>query len=76
MSFNEPIGLIHDGHHVGFQIVMEFIFCNNFISLIAFNILTFYSAGFFCTSQVIVLLTQKVSQTLVKANLRPKKISV
>ena len=29
-------------------------------------------AGFLCRSQVIGLLTQKVSQTLVKANLRPK----
>ena len=31
------------------------------------------AAGFLCRSQVIGLLTQKVSQTLVKANLRPKK---
>ena len=32
------------------------------------------AAGFFCRSQdVIVLLTQKVSQTPLKANLRPNK---
>ena len=31
------------------------------------------TAGFFYRSQVIVLPVQKVSQTLVKANLRPKQ---
>ena len=48
------------------------VICSVFASQHYKQELNILPAGFFCRSQVIVLLTQKVSQPPLEANLRPK----